>query len=211
MVDNDLAGRIEFLKAAEGLKNTLRNAYTSKGRRESTAEHTWRLCLMVLLFEDMYPQVDILQLLKICIVHDLGEAISGDIAAIDQTPDSNKSLTERQGLESLIEALSPEIKAKILGYWDEYENAISKEARLAKAFDKLETLLQHTQGDNPAEFNYEFNLSYGKKYTDNDFLTARLRAIIDRDTARLSVEKKSRSIEEGRAPPLDHPSPCKGC
>lgn len=185
---NELEGILSFLRGAEQLKNTLRTSRTSSGRHESTAEHTWRLCLTILLFEDQYPDIDILKLVKICVVHDLGEAISGDIAAIDQFEGMDKGVDERKDLEVLISPLSETLKNEILALWDEYENASSKEALLAKAFDKLETLLQHTQGKNPKDFNYGFNLTYGKKYTDYDQITSKLRALIDEDTKRLAQD-----------------------
>ncbi len=188
MEDNQLTGILDFLKSAEQLKNTLRSARTSTGRHESTAEHTWRLCLLILLFEKQYADVDILKLMKICIVHDLGEAISGDIPAIAQVPGSDKNAAERKDLKQLIAPLPDTIQGDILSLWDEYESASSKEAILAKAFDKIETLVQHTQGENPQDFDYGFNLSYGRKYTDLDPITARLRSLVDRDTERLAGE-----------------------
>ena len=118
-------------------------------------------------------------------LHDLGEAINGDIAAVDQVEGINKGHEERKDLESLIEPLSESLRKEILGLWDEYENASSREALLAKAFDKIETILQHTQGKNHEDFDYNFNLSYGVKYTDFDSLTMKLRALIDKDTRRL--------------------------
>lgn len=84
MNESEIESILDFLRNAEQLKNTLRSAYTSNGRHESAAEHTWRLCLMVLLFEKEYAEIDVLRLIKMCIIHDLGEAINGDIAAIDQ-------------------------------------------------------------------------------------------------------------------------------
>ncbi len=185
MEDDELTARLDFLRAVEPLKDTLRSAYTATGRPESTAEHTWRLCLMALLFEDHYPDLDILKLIKICIIHDLGETIGGDIAAVDQVEGTNKNHEERKDLEQLASPLSAKIKEKILSLWDEYEQAFSPEAKLAKAMDKLETILQHTQGKNPPEFDYGFNLDYGRKYTDYDDLTKRLRQFIDQDTKRL--------------------------
>ncbi|UAA39725.1 HD domain-containing protein [Paraneptunicella aestuarii] len=185
---NELDNIVEFLRRAEQLKNTLRRAYTSEGRHESTAEHTWRLCLMVLVMEKHYPDIDTLKLMKMCIVHDLGEAISGDIAAVDQVPGQNKSEQERQDLLQLVEPLPHELQNEIMALWDEYEQAESQEAKLAKALDKLETILQHTQGINPPDFNYAFNLEYGKRYTQFDPLTSQLRAILDIDTQRLADE-----------------------
>lgn len=186
MRDIELERILDFIKQAEQLKNTLRSSRTSNGRHESTAEHTWRLCLMILLFEKQYPDTDILKLIKICIIHDLGEAISGDIAAVDQVEGVDKGVEERKDLELLISPLPEDLRVEILMLWDEYENASSNEALLAKAFDKIETVLQHTQGKNPPDFNYGFNLSYGKKYTDYDELTSGLRALIDKETKALA-------------------------
>jgi 5'-deoxynucleotidase YfbR-like HD superfamily hydrolase len=191
MQEKELNNILEFLRGAEQLKNTLRSARTSNGRHESTAEHTWRLCLMAMLFEQQYPDIDTLKLIKICIIHDLGEAVSGDIAAIDQVPGVDKGIEERKDFKALISPLSELTQQQMLSLWDEYENASSKEALLAKAFDKLETLLQHTQGKNPAGFDYGFNLAYGKKYTDFDELTANIRKIIDKDTAQLVSENET--------------------
>jgi putative hydrolase of HD superfamily len=73
-----IKGRLEFLRQAEKLKDVLRSAHTSCGRTESTAEHSWRLCLMAIVFEDQLPRLDVLKMLKMCVIHDLGEAINGD-------------------------------------------------------------------------------------------------------------------------------------
>ncbi|RUO76180.1 HD domain-containing protein [Idiomarina seosinensis] len=186
MRDEELEGILSFLRATEELKNALRSSRTSNGRHESTAEHTWRLCLIVLLFEKEYPELNILKLLKICVIHDLGEAISGDIAAVDQVEGVDKGANERRDLQVLIQPLPERLRLEILELWDEYENASSEEAKLAKAFDKIETILQHTQGKNPEDFNYKFNLTYGKKYTDYDALTLAIRALIDKDTKALA-------------------------
>ncbi|MDN3520196.1 HD domain-containing protein [Halomonas ramblicola] len=186
MKEVELEGILDFLRGAEQLKNTLRSSRTSSGRHESTAEHTWRLCLMILLFESQYPDIDILRLIKICVIHDLGEAISGDIAAVDQVEGMDKGVEERKGLELLIRPLPKILQEEILILWDDYENASSEEALLAKAFDKIETVLQHTQGRNSSDFNYGFNLSYGRRYTNHDDITSRLRALIDKDTKALA-------------------------
>ncbi|WP_085899629.1 HD domain-containing protein [Kiloniella majae] len=187
----DIVALLDFLRASEPLKSTLRSGYTASGRQESTAEHTWRLCLMALLLEDGYPELDMLKLLKICIVHDLGEVINGDIPAINQSGDLDKNLQERQDLDELTSVLPAYLKTKIMSLWDDYDQGSSKESQLAKALDKLETVLQHTQGKNPDDFDYGFNLSYGKKQTDFDDNTRAIRNLIDRDTALLSGRNKS--------------------
>lgn len=178
----DIQNRLAFIREAEKLKDVLRSAYTSEGRHESTAEHTWRLCLLAMVFEDQLRHLDFAKVLKICIIHDLGEAINGDISAVEQTVDSNKSEQERSDLLTLMQPLDAALREQLLLLWDEYENASSPEAKAVKAMDKIETLIQHNQGANPPDFNYEFNLEYGKNYTDADPLFSRVRADIDKET-----------------------------
>ena len=185
MKTENIQALLSFLKDAEQLKSTLRSARTATGRQESTAEHTWRLCLLAMLLENEYQDLDMHKVLKICIIHDLGEAINGDIPAVEQTDSSDKAIEERQDLLTLLSHLPDRLKNEILSLWDEYENAASREARLAKALDKIETLVQHTQGLNPDDFNYGFNLDYGKKYTCFDNLTLEIRRAIDKDTQML--------------------------
>lgn len=177
-----LHGILAFLQASEQLKDTLRNGFTSAGASESTAEHTWRLCLMVMLFENELSDIDFTKLLKLCIVHDLGEAISGDTPAIFQTVDDNKDERERRDLETLCEPLSPGLKNDIMALWDEYTKASTPEAILAKGFDKLETILQHVVGKNPSDFDYEFNLSYGATHTARHPLLQQIRELVDAAT-----------------------------
>ncbi len=184
----EIAGVLEFLRTAEQLKTTYRSGWTSAGRAESVAEHTWRLCLMSMMFADSFPEVDFAKLVKICIVHDLGEAIGGDIPAVHQTAGAGKAEQERRDLLQLLEPLPPRLRDEITALWDEYEEARTPEARLAKALDKLETILQHNQGENPAGFDYSFNLDYGKRYTAIDPLVTGIREILDRDTERRASE-----------------------
>jgi putative hydrolase of HD superfamily len=187
----EIAGVLEFLRAAEQLKTTYRSGWTSAGRSESVAEHTWRLCLMSMMFADSFPEVDFAKLVKICIIHDLGEAIGGDIPAIHQVPGESKAAQERQDLLQLLRPLPERLRAEITALWDEYEAAASPEAKLAKALDKLETIMQHNQGRNPPDFDYRFNLDYGKRHTAGHPLIETVRALLDRDTAARAEESEA--------------------
>lgn len=177
-----IKGRLDFLREAEKLKDVLRSAHTASGRTESTAEHSWRLCLMAMVFADELPGLDLLKILKMCVIHDLGEALHGDIPAVSQAAFPNKGEQERNDLLVLAQPLDRPLRDEILALWDDYENAASPEARAVKAMDKLETLLQHTQGLNPPDFDYAFNLAYGKKHTDAEPIFERLRHLIDKAT-----------------------------
>jgi putative hydrolase of HD superfamily len=189
MHTSDLAGTLDFLRAAEALKTAARSGWTSAGERESVAEHTWRLCLMALVLHRDFPEVDFARLIKICIIHDLGEAIGGDVPAPEQALLSgSKAADERRDLLTLLAPLTPALRDEITALWDEYEAAQTPEARLAKALDKLETILQHTQGANPADFDYRFNLGYGRQYTAGHPVLESVRAILDEETERRARE-----------------------
>ncbi len=181
---SDLNGRLAFIQEAERLKNVLRSAHTSQGRRESTAEHTWRLCLMALVFADRLEPVNLERVLKLCVVHDLGEAIHGDVPAVALHLAAGKSDQERADLEVLTATLPEGVRSELLALWEEYEAGLTPEAKAVKALDKLETIIQHNQGDNPEDFDYAFNLDYGRRYTAADPLFAEIRALVDADTRR---------------------------
>ena len=180
---DELDGILAFLRAAERLKTVTRSGWTSTGEAESVAEHTWRLCLMAMVLYGRAEDIDLARLLKMCLIHDLGEAIGGDVPAPLQAPGSPKAGQERADLLSLVESLPAGGQREILELWDEYEAASSPEAKLAKGLDKLETILQHTQGRNPDDFDYAFNLDYGQRYTAADPVLAALRSRLDEVTA----------------------------
>jgi putative hydrolase of HD superfamily len=180
---DELDGVLAFLRAAERLKTVTRSGWTSTGKPESVAEHTWRLCLMVMVLYGRAEDIDLARLLKMCLIHDLGEAIGGDVPAPAQVAGSPKAGQERADLLSLVEPLPAAGRREILELWDEYEAASSPEAKLAKGLDKLETILQHTQGRNPDDFDYAFNLDYGQRYTAADPVLAALRSRLDEVTA----------------------------
>ena len=192
MESSDIHGILTFLRSAERLKNVTRSAWTSAGTPESVAEHTWRLCLMALVLSDRVGPVDVGRLLRMCIVHDLGEAIGGDVPAIHQDPAAPKSESERRDLLTLLEPLPSTVRDEIVALWDEYERAESSEAKVAKALDKLETIMQHNQGLNPGDFDYRFNLTYGRQYTSDNAVISAVRAVLDAET-----EARAKGIREG--------------
>jgi putative hydrolase of HD superfamily len=184
MHHEDLNGILTFLQSAERLKSTHRSAWTSEGERESVAEHSWRLCLMALVLADHFPEVDFARLIRMLIIHDLGEALHGDIPAPEQGAGPEKGRQEREDLGVLLSPLPQRLQDEIGTLWDEYETAATPAARLAKGLDKLETIMQHNQGKNPDDFDYRYNLAYGQRFTDADPRLAAIRALLDRETDR---------------------------
>ena len=175
---------LRFIREAERLKNVLRTAYTSEGRHESTAEHSWRLALLAAVLTGVRPELDMQRVVLMCLIHDLGEAFDGDVPAIAQTAPGVKAASELAAMERLTRLLPPEAGATIREIWEEYEACQTPEARWVKALDKAETIIQHNQGANPAGFDYAFNLTYGSEYFDDGALLSDLRLLLDEETGR---------------------------
>ena len=98
----------------------------------------------------------------------------------------------------LLAPLPNALRDEIAALWDEYEAAASPEAKLAKGLDKLETIMQHNQGLNPPDFDYRFNLGYGRRHTADIPLVAQVREILDRETEARAVQAEVREPPEGR-------------
>lgn len=173
---------IAFIREAERLKSVLRTAWTSTGRHESTAEHSWRLALLAAVLTEEKPELDRQRVLLMCLIHDLGEAFEGDISAVAQSDPAAKAATELAAIDRLTPLLPEVAGARIRAVWEEYEACSTPEARWVKALDKAETILQHTQGTNPADFDYEFNLGYGADLFRDDALLRELRRLLDEET-----------------------------
>jgi len=153
-----IANLFTFFIAAEKLKITMRHSWTSNSsRQESSAEHSWMICLIALsIFDHLEKDVDQLRVLKMLIIHDLAETIIGDIPAFDIQRRKNKKEKENKALKQLIKDLPLRIKKEMLDLFKEYENKKTQEALVAQAIDKFESPLQH-------------NISDIKTWDQNDF------------------------------------------
>lgn len=137
----------EFLAYAERLKWTLRYCVTSANRKESTAEHSWRLALFVLLIgEDFKDKIDINHAVKLALFHDLPEAIVWDSDAYYTAQENNwtlkKEKKEEEAMKKLSKILGENLWEKVFNYWKEYCDWETKEAQFVKALDKIECLNQ---------------------------------------------------------------------
>ena len=190
---NNIDKVIRFIKEIENLKSVTRTAWTKTGRRESTAEHSWRLAMLLMVLREDFKDFDIDKAIKMSLVHDLGELYDGDISAKLQNDNDNKAEMEEKAMRRMLTILPENLAENIYDLWKEYNECSTKEAKLVKAMDKLETIVQHNQGNNPEDFDYEFNLQYGKQYFMDNEILEYMRYIIDEDTKE-SIKLKEKNI-----------------
>ena len=88
---------LDALHIAERLKDELRHCETSRGRRESVAEHSWRLALMAFFMKDEFPALDMDKVIKMCLIHDLGECFTGDIPTFLKSAKDEKKEEKKDG------------------------------------------------------------------------------------------------------------------
>lgn len=181
-LDDNYANIITFIKELERLKNTLRIAWTSTGRRESTAEHTFRLAMFVFVLKDYFPEINLTKALTMALVHDIGEAYDGDISATLKIDVKSKVQNEEKAIKKITRTLPSHLSSEILSLFKEYNEGLTAESKIIKTLDKLETIIQHNQGENPVDFDYKFNLEYGKEYMNYSNIFEELREIVDKET-----------------------------
>ena len=152
---------LDILHVAERLKDTPRHCTTSGRRRESVAEHSWRLALMASLLRPVFPELDIDKVVRMCLIHDLGECFTGDIPSFSKTrADSER---EDELLREWVASLPPELSGGMAALYGEMDALETDEAKLYKALDKLEAVIQHNESplDTWSPNEYELNKTYG--------------------------------------------------
>ncbi len=170
---------LKFLHVAEKLKCNTRHSWTSNGRRESVAEHTFRLMVFAWLLRDEFPELDMDRVMQMCLFHDFGEAVTGDIPAFEKTAEDEK--IEETAVDGLLGKLPDRQKKELTALFAEMEERKTPEAKLYKALDKLEALIQHNEADIstwlPLEYDLQF--TYGKEETDVFPYIKEFRRIVD--------------------------------
>ena len=184
---------LDILHVAERLKDTPRHCTTSRRRRESVAEHSWRVSLMAFLLRSEFPQADMDKVIRMCLIHDLGECFTGDIPTFLKTAKDNEVEESLLGrwIGSLPEGPAGEMQTLLA----EMEAQQTPEARIYKALDKLEAVIQHNESpiDTWADNEYELNKTYAfDTVAFSDWLT-RLRKEILKDTLVKIEEERGKS------------------
>lgn len=169
---NNLEKILDFLHIVGKLKKTYRFNADPDIDGDSGADHSWRLALMAfVLAGELNLKIDIVRAMKIALIHDIAEALTGDIDArdikINKISKAEKKKNEEEAIEKICGSLPENIAKEISDLWLEYEEAKTQEASYTKALDKIETQIQtleygHEKYDDP-----ELIGVYGIKEVDN--------------------------------------------
>ena len=181
---------IEFLKITEKLKCKTRHSWTSTGRRESVAEHSFQLMVLAWSVKDEFPDIDMEKVMKMCLFHDFGEAITGDIPSFEKTTKDEK--IEEEAVFKALEILPEEQRKELVTLFEEMNDLNTKEAKLYKALDKMEAVIQHNEAslETWLPLEYELQFTYGEKETQEFSYTRELKAYVNKMT-----EKKIKGSE----------------
>lgn len=188
---------LEILHVAERLKDATRHCYTSGGRHESVAEHSWRIALMAYLLRAEFPKADMDKVIRMCLIHDLGEAFTGDIPTFEKTQKNEQ--TEEELLYQWVRSLPQELSEDMLALYEEMVARETVESKIYKALDNLEAVIQHNESDIRTwiPLEYEMNLTYGEDKTAFSPYLTKLRQVLKEETLRkIAAEKSGDSCEK---------------
>jgi len=203
---------IEKLKKIERFKGQYYwKDYYKRKRFKSVADHTWRLCVLLLLCSDkLSKKIDLIKAFKIALIHDMPEIISGDASPMGKdgtgmdTHAYNIKIRklrfrkEDKASKELFVMLPKRLSKEYYNLWLDYEKGISYEGKLVKALDKIECMLQvHDYRKGHMFKNHlNFTINYGLKYSDIDLFISDLGGTIANLMRKNYKEYKIKNVEE---------------
>ena len=164
-----------------------KNSRTQRGiaiHRRSVAEHSWRIALMAFWLRDEFPQADMDKVIRMCLIHDLGECFTGDIPAFDKT--AADEAAEEALLSRWVDSLPEPVCTEMRTLYAEMAALQTTEAKIYKALDKMEAIVQHNESAiatwEPQE--YALNLTYGVEQSQFSPYMQALREALRQETLR---------------------------
>jgi putative hydrolases of HD superfamily len=141
-----LKDKIVFISEIEKLKIIYRqNGVVDKSRAENSAEHSWHIALMALIFQEhtTYANLDILKVVKMLLIHDIVEIDAGDTFLYDDIGKNEATETEKKAALRVFGLLPTPYKEEFIAIWFEFEERKTPEAQYAASIDALQPLLNH--------------------------------------------------------------------
>ena len=180
----DVRMLLDFMSLAEKLKCNTRHSWTSDGRHESVAEHTCRLCVFAWLVKEEFPQLSMDNVMKLCLFHYLGEAVTGDVPCFEKKDCHREA--EDEGIKKAASMLPEKYEKELLEMFRELDENKTEEAKLVHALDKMEAVIQHNEApiDTWIPLEYDLQLKYGQEQAKAFPYLAELRRAVEEDTRR---------------------------
>jgi len=182
------------MATAENLKNNTRHSWTSAGRHESVAEHSWRLTMLAFFVKDEFPEADIDKVIRMCIFHDIGEAFTGDVPAFEKTDIDEEA--ESREIYDWLDSLPAPYSAELIDLFREMDALETREAKIYKALDNMEAIIQHNEADISTwiPLEYTANLEYGTdKVAFSDYMKKLKQTIYEDSVRKIEGERRGRA------------------
>ncbi len=181
---------LSFLAQIEKLKSVPRHCVTADGVQETVAGHSWRTALMAYLIKDEFPDADMDKVIRMCLIHDIGEAVTGDIPTFEKN--ETDEIVEKQAIDNLLGILPDSLNRELTAMFAEMTALETKEARIYKALDKLEAVIQHNESDIGTwlPLEYELQQTYAADSVKGLPYLERLQEACVKETLRKIAERK---------------------
>ncbi|MFO1447738.1 MAG: HD domain-containing protein [Opitutaceae bacterium] len=198
-----LAQQIQFIVEVDKLKDILRQTVLiHSGRPENDAEHSWHLCLLVIVLAEHanVQNLNILRVLKMLILHDLVEIDAGDTFAYDTARMADQHEREARAADRIFGLLPSDQAAEFRGLWDEFEAKTTPEARFATAVDRFQPMLLNVRTQGAA---------WKRHGVTHDRVVARNRHIAEGSVALwdYAAAMIAQSVRDGHLAPAPAPPP----
>ncbi len=187
---------LQILGKTAKMKTNTRHNWTEENRKESIADHSWRVALMAMLMNGVeeFASVDIDKVIRMCLIHDLGEAFTGDVPSFEKTRNDEK--LEKKAFTGWIAKFPEPQRSEWRSLLSEMSALQTPEAKLYKCLDKLEALISHNEADISTwlPIEYELQLTYGIEEALFSEFTKSLKASIDDMTREKISETETKGL-----------------
>jgi putative hydrolase of HD superfamily len=206
MTSPRLEAQIRFILEADQLKEIFRQTLCTRSRRaENDAEHSWHLCLLALVLAEHanVPQLDLVRVLRMLVIHDLVEIYAGDTYAYDEAALAGQHERESVAAGRIFGLLPPDQARDFRAAWDEFEERRTPEAKFASAVDRFQPMLL---GCATGGVSWrEHGITQDRVLKRNAHIAEGSAALWD-----YAVRMVQAAVDAGHLPPAPVPSPAAG-
>ncbi len=182
---------LEFYKVLEKMKSNTRHSWNANGRQESVADHSFSTAFLAMLVADEFPDLDMDRVIRMCLLHDIGEAVTGDIPCFEKK--EADEVCEGNAVRNLLASLPAREGNRFLALWEEMEKKESPEAKLYKILDRIDAVMEHNEADISSwlPLEYELQVTYGREEAKAFPFTEEWREAVVRATMEKIADSRS--------------------